>query len=208
MTEIERLLAEPFETSEVKWKPGKIEGSRALALCYVDARLVMDRLDEVFGVMGWKDDYEVLPSGCIACRLSVRDSGDVWVTKMDVGGLSEQPDDGDKEKAAFSDALKRTAVKWGIGRYLYRLGSSWCDYDPVKKRIVKPPQLPPWAIPTPPPPVVNEELRGKALAILVPASSKGLEAYAKAWETLSPDMRKAVAADHPTLKEKAKCHSA
>jgi hypothetical protein len=40
---------------------------------------------------------------------------------MDVGGPSEQPDEGDRVKAAFSDALKRAAVKFGIGRYLYRL---------------------------------------------------------------------------------------
>ena len=32
--------------------------------------------------------------------------GDEWVTKVDVGGPSEQPDGGDRLKAAFSDVLK------------------------------------------------------------------------------------------------------
>jgi hypothetical protein len=33
-------------------------------------------------------------------------------------------------------------VKWGIGRYLYRLPQQWCDYDPAKKRFVRQPALP------------------------------------------------------------------
>jgi hypothetical protein len=40
------------------------------------------------------------------------------LTKVDVGGPSEQPDGGDWLKAAFSDALKRAAVKFGVGRHL------------------------------------------------------------------------------------------
>src|SRR5262249_30021593 len=74
------------------------------------------------------------------CKLRLK-IGDEWVTKMDVGSPSEQPDGGDRLKAAFSDALKRAAVKFGIGRYLYRLPQTWGDYDPQKKQIVKPPPL-------------------------------------------------------------------
>src|SRR5438094_5089004 len=66
---------------------------------------------------------------------------------MDVGGQSEQPDEGDRRKAAFSDALKRAAVKFGIGRYLYRLPAQWVDYDPVKKQLAQLPQLPAFALP-------------------------------------------------------------
>src|SRR5207248_3090638 len=57
----------------------------------------------------------------------------------------EQPDGGDRLKAAFSDALKRTAVKLGIGRYLYRLPQQWVDYDPAKKQFAMPPRLASWA---------------------------------------------------------------
>ena len=38
-------------------------------------------------------------------------------------------------------------MKFGIGRYLYRLPAQWVDYDPAKKQIVRPPQLPDFAIP-------------------------------------------------------------
>jgi len=67
--------------------------------------------------------------------------------KTDVGSPSEQPDDGDRLKAAFSDALKRAAIKLGIGRYLYRLPRQWVDYDPQSKQFAKTPMLPAWALP-------------------------------------------------------------
>jgi hypothetical protein len=82
----------------------------------------------------------------VVCRLRLR-LGDEWITKMDVGGQSEQPDEGDRRKAAFSDALKRAAVKFGVGRYLYRLPQQWCDYDPQKKQFTRTPALPPSALP-------------------------------------------------------------
>ena len=126
-----------------------------MALCYIDARLVCDRLDDVLGVAGWEDTYQLLPDGSVQCRLSLRLDGRV-VTREDVGSPSEQPDAGDRLKAAFSDALKRAAVKFGVGRYLYRLPSQWVDYDPVKKQLVQIPSLPAFAMPG------ASQARGKA----------------------------------------------
>jgi hypothetical protein len=142
---IARRLAEPFDVREVKCKPMVVSGTRALGAFYVDARVIQDRLDDVLGVAGWSDEYESLPDGGVVCRLRCK-FGDVWITKMDVGSTSEQPDEGDRRKAAFSDALKRAAVKFGVGRYLYRIPSQWCDYDPQKKQFVKAPQVPPSAM--------------------------------------------------------------
>jgi len=147
--ECTEALAAPFDPREVKFKPAVVNGNRALALAYVDARVIQDRLDDVLGVAGWQDEYECLPDGSVVCRLRLR-LGDEWITKMDVGGPSEQPDEGDRRKAAFSDALKRAAVKFGVGRYLYRLPSQWVDYDPRKKQFAKTPTLPPSAIRQPP----------------------------------------------------------
>jgi hypothetical protein len=141
-----RALAAPFDLTEVRFKPAVVSGNRALALAYVDARVIQDRLDDVLGVAGWQDDYECLADGSVVCRLRLR-LGDTWVTKVDVGGPSEQPDGGDRLKAAFSDALKRAAVKFGVGRYLYRLPSQWVDYDPQKRQFVRPPTLPASALP-------------------------------------------------------------
>ncbi|MBX9627426.1 MAG: hypothetical protein K2X82_26720 [Gemmataceae bacterium] len=142
-------LSDPFEPRDVKFKPQMVKNNRALAIAYVDVRLIQDRLDEALGAENWQDDYEILPDGSVVCRLRLNLGGD-WVTKTDVGSPSEQPDGGDRLKAAFSDALKRAAVKFGIGRYLYRLPAQWVEYDPAKKQIVAPPQLPAFALPRQP----------------------------------------------------------
>ncbi|WP_279232354.1 Rad52/Rad22 family DNA repair protein [Thermus albus] len=123
MKEIYEQLAQPFPPQEVGWKVQTVnrDRTRGLVVAYVDARTVLDRLDEVVGPEGWQDAYEVLAdrehNGTrlveVKCRLTV-----LGVTKEDVG-------EGDTLKAAFSDALKRAAVKFGIGRYLYRLEKTW-----------------------------------------------------------------------------------
>jgi hypothetical protein len=139
-------IAEPFEPGEIKFKPQMVKNNRCLAMAYIDARLIQDRLDDVLGPENWEDAYDLLPDGSVMCKLRLKLGGD-WITKIDVGSPSEQPDSGDRLKAAFSDALKRAAVKFGIGRYLYRLPAQWVDYDPVKKQITQVPQLPAFAMP-------------------------------------------------------------
>jgi hypothetical protein len=151
--QLSAALSAPFDPSEVKFKPIATNGNRALALPFVDARTVMDRLEAVLGVDGWQDEYELLPDGSAICRLRIRagrrpgDTNSGWIVKTDVGSPSEQPDKGDQIKAAFSDALKRCAVKLGVGRYITRIPKTWCDFDPKSKRFTRTPQLPQWALP-------------------------------------------------------------
>lgn len=155
--EIAEALLAPFSPSEVKWKPQTLRGDHALALCYVDARCVMDRLDSVLGIDGWSDAYERLESGSVMCKLTCSIGGKS-ITHEDVGSESKQPNEGDRNKAAVSDAFKRAAVKFGVGRYLYRLGMQWVPYDVQKKCFVKEPTLPAWAIPVGLPPRQAAEL--------------------------------------------------
>ena len=115
-------------------------------MTYVDARDVADRLDQVLGLDGWQDDYEQLPDGALLCRLRVK-VGRTWITRCGVRGPSDQPDAGDRKKAAESDALKREAVKFGVGRYLYRLPKCWLGWDPNRKLFTQRPTLPAWAVP-------------------------------------------------------------
>lgn len=140
---VEKELAAPFAQGELKFRPGAVakDGKRALALPYVDARLVQERLDAAVGVLGWKTCYRELEGGCVVCTLSLRVAGE-WISKEDVGSPSEQPDAGDRTKSAFSDALKRAAVAFGVARYLYHLAPIWADYDPQRKRFVSDPQVP------------------------------------------------------------------
>lgn len=143
---IQAQLAAPFPPDVISWKAQSVKNDKALAVAYIDARDVMDRLDATVGVVGWRDSYRLLTDGSVRCKLKVEICGK-WVSKEDVGSPSEQPDCGDRLKAAFSDALKRAAIKFGVGRYLYSLPKAWVAYDPQKKKMLERPTLPAWAIP-------------------------------------------------------------
>jgi hypothetical protein len=162
-----QALSAPFDPFAIHWKAQAVSGNRALAVAYLDARAVMDRLDSVCG-LDWSDKYEVLADGSVLCRLEIVVDGRT-VQRSDVGSPSEQPDSGDRMKAAVSDALKRAAIKFGIGRYLYRLPKQWVDYDPQKKQLKGQPQLPAWAMPQLPAVITHEQ--AKELQRLLQASS-------------------------------------
>ena len=66
------------------------EGRPALAMPYLDARDVADRLDEVLGLDGWQDDYEQLADGTMLCRLRVK-IGRTWIVRCGVGGRASSP---------------------------------------------------------------------------------------------------------------------
>lgn len=174
--DIRAALAEPFPPEDLGWKPQSVKGNRALAVAYIDARMVEDRLDDVFGVGGWSDEYTPMGDGNVMCRLSVKIDG-AWVVKTDVGGESEQPDGGDRLKAAFSDALKRAGVKLGIGRYLYELPKQWCDFDPAKKCFTQTPQLPGKFLPKKKPAAPQSAAKQQPPAASTPAPSKGPSLY-------------------------------
>lgn len=180
-------LAAKFPRGAVLFRPGSASRDRkkAMALAYLTARAIQDRLDAVLGPAGWKDDYERFPDGTILCRLSVRLGGE-WITKCDVGAPSEQPDPGDRTKAAFSDSIKRAAVKWGLGRYLYDLPTQWVELDESGKKFAREPALAPSALPP--------ALDGKQLAESAARAGKALMA-AKS----GPELKKVwdVAKYHP-----------
>lgn len=112
-------LARPFAFEEIRVKvlATNKDKTRGLIVPYIDARCVMDRLDEVVGPEAWSDEYFALAEGVIRCRLTV-----AGVSKEDVGL-------GDDPKSAFSDALKRAAVKFGLGRFLYDSEKLWGPLD-------------------------------------------------------------------------------
>ena len=109
-------LAAPFAASEVK---ARQQAGRDMQ--YVTARTVMNRLDTVLGPENWFDDY-VPSENSVLCRLSIRLPDGTLLTKCDAGGYAGMADSGDDDKSGYSDAFKRAAVKFGVGRYLYRDG--------------------------------------------------------------------------------------
>ncbi len=100
----------------------------AQALGYIDRADVMNRLDQVLGLNGWRDEYSVLDleKKIVECRLGLRIDGE-WVYRADVGGPGEVSGSEERNawKASYSDALKRAATHWGVGRFLYDLPKLW-----------------------------------------------------------------------------------
>jgi hypothetical protein len=138
-SEVIAALSVPPPKDRISWKlqagykkdPQTGKPTRGLVVAYIDARDVQDRLDEVVGAENWSDAYtvvEINPSRVsVECRLTV-----YGITKADVGtGTKSGKDDpGDNlAKGAYSDALKRAAVKFGIGRFLYDLEKFYVDLD-------------------------------------------------------------------------------
>lgn len=153
-------LKEPFPETDLEWrlqscgeKNGKFWGK---ALAYITSRAVQDRLDEVCGQDGWKTSVRREGDAYI-CTLSVRvthdDGTTEWISREDGADST----DIEAIKGGISGAIKRSAVHFGIGRYLYNLKDNWaivCENGKYSGKTKdnkwfnwNPPALPKWAVP-------------------------------------------------------------
>lgn len=122
MSDLLKKLREPFRKEELEFRVGATnnEKNMGLALAYVQARAIQNRLDELFGVDGWTVSYKEISAGFI-CSLSIK-INDRWVTKEDGAGMTEY----ESVKGGISNAFKRVASSgFGIGRYLYNAKKNW-----------------------------------------------------------------------------------
>lgn len=126
-----KQLKNPFEPGMVKWT--NKGGKSPKPLAYIDARDVMKRLDDVLGADNYQTKYVQVGDGFI-CELSVLLDG-VWITRSDGANNTKI----EPIKGGISDALKRAANAWGVGRYLYYL-PKWANGDNIDK-------WPKWALP-------------------------------------------------------------
>lgn len=162
---IEKLKA-PFQSNEIEWRIGR-SGSKksdnsvwATALAYVQNRAIQNRLDEVFGVLGWRNEYKEWHGDSQICGISIwDDEKKEWITKWDGADNTNF----ESTKGGLSDSMKRAAVQWGIGRYLYNLEETFVvattekekgwnyqganDKKSVPAFYWKSPDLPSWALP-------------------------------------------------------------
>lgn len=140
--DIERALKRPFEPDQISWRVGATtkDKSKGIALAYIDARDVMRRLDDVFGLY-WQSRYSHA-EGKTICEIGVYLEGQ-WIWRA--GGAGDT--DIEAEKGAISDAFKRAAVLFGVGRYLYGLPNEWMPLEEGGKRLRHVPALPRWATP-------------------------------------------------------------
>ncbi len=121
-------LADLTQVIPSKWRVQSFSKNKPTAICvaYIDARQVMDLLDKVCGAENWQSDYKIIDGGLyggigIFCN-------NQWVWKWDTGVESKE----DKEKGEASDAFKRAAVKWGVGRFLYSKGIQYVNANEKK----------------------------------------------------------------------------
>ena len=160
MSDVLKELQKPFYPNEIEWRvmrAGVRNGKPwATVAAYVTNRAIQNRLDDVFGVFGWRNEYVNAPEGGILCGISILYL-EQWITKWDGADKT----DIEATKGGLSGSMKRAAVQWGIGRYLYKLEENFAiiskdgrfyQGENKKKGIPafkwNPPQLPDWAVPS------------------------------------------------------------
>ena len=146
-----KKLREPFDLKFINWKINNYNGSRTKAMItfYLDARAVQNRLNQVLGVEGWSFSFTELEKvPAVHGKLTVyffstntknSKSSDECVihevTREDVGYASTT-DKAEWFKDAVSDALKRCAVHFGVGHFLYALPNYWVDLTAPGQRYL------------------------------------------------------------------------
>lgn len=152
-------LKKPFNPNDIEWRIQQAKmwsgNPTAVVLAYLTNRAIMDRLDDVCGVDKWRNEYSKAPDGGVLCGISIM-IGSEWVTKYDGAENTKI----ESVKGGLSDAMKRAAVQWGIGRYLYKLPKTYAVFSDSGNYNVKinvsgqdkwfkwsAPTLPAWAVP-------------------------------------------------------------
>lgn len=132
-----KALEYPFTFQEIEWRVLRVAKSnpkKAQVAAYVDSRAIQNRLDAVVGRENWQNTFESVVgnnNGTTAhiCRISIYypERGE-WITKSDGAGCT----DVEPIKGGLSNAFKRAASMWGMGRYLYGLKNIWANIDEYK----------------------------------------------------------------------------
>ena len=132
-----RLLAAYFAPDDLDWRAITISKrtNKGLAAAYITNRAIMNRLDEAVGPGSWRNEFAPGPGGGIVCGLSIYvESRSEWVTKWD----GAENTDVEAIKGGLSNAMRRAAVQWGIGRYLYDFPQQWVPVDDYKQFKISP----------------------------------------------------------------------
>ncbi|EJV74063.1 hypothetical protein IIC_04665 [Bacillus cereus VD021] len=120
MTNIMESLQAEFPFEQLGWKITHAFENQGRFFAYVapfvDARAIQDRFDEVFGIDKWQVSYEKWGENATKCTISVF-LNERWISKED----GSEESDYSSVKGGFSNSLKRAAVLWGVGRYIYNI---------------------------------------------------------------------------------------
>ena len=102
-------LKEPLHISEIDFRVQSInKGGYATILAYKDARVDINRLNDVCTPLGWKREHTRDNHNCI---VSIWDAENKhWVSKEDTGTESNT----EQAKGLASDRVQRACFNWGI----------------------------------------------------------------------------------------------
>lgn len=134
--ELRAALSAPFQSADIEWRISATNSAKTsgLAVPYVTNRAIQTRLDSTVGIDGWHNDFVPWKGeSAQLCGISIYfPSQEAWITKWDGA------DDSDIEsvKGGLSDSMKRAAVEWGIGRYLYGMTQKWVSIEQRGKGYV------------------------------------------------------------------------
>ena len=157
-----KRLRDPFPEYVVQFRAGRRDKRAnpptAAAMAYVDARAVQERFDEVLGPDNWRCSYvegvsndygsdvhtnvagdllyKIVPHWICTIELRFEDG---WVGKCDAANSTSF----EGTKGGVSDAFKRAAVLWGVGRSLYNLPTHQMPIWP-SGQLQRDPPLPQW----------------------------------------------------------------
>lgn len=106
-----------LKAEEVSVRPITDSGDSVRVLVYKDPRADRRILDETVGELNWQSDYYE-EHNMLFCKIGIRrpDTGE-WIWKADTGSESNI----ESEKGLASDAFKRAAFAFGVGKELYTL---------------------------------------------------------------------------------------
>lgn len=117
-----------LRAEEIECRIQSIKQNGLILLLFKDARCDMNILDETVGETNWQKHYDLI-DGQLFCTIEIWDGEKMqWIGKQDVGVESNT----EAEKGRASDAQKRAAFAWGIGRELYTSPFIWInkgDYE-------------------------------------------------------------------------------
>lgn len=114
-----------LKPEEIDVRVAQVKQNGVALLLYKDARVDQTILDATVGAMNWKKSYDII-DGQLFCTISIwDDEKKQWVSKQDVGVESNT----EAEKGRASDAQKRAAFAWGIGRELYSAPFIWIPLE-------------------------------------------------------------------------------
>jgi len=134
-------LRDYFKPNEIEFRIGATtaDKKKGVAVPYVTNRAIQERLDDVCGAENWRNEFKPWKENSQLCGISIKIDGE-WVTKWD----GAEDTHIEPIKGGLSGAMKRAAVQWGIGRYLYDIDDMWVDIVPYGKsyKFAKPPALP------------------------------------------------------------------